>query len=1017
MSVSIPAFWKLLADSRLLAPQQCQQLATDFAQLKGSPTEGSARPLAEWLVSRNVLSRYQTAILLAGRSGPFYYGDYKVYDRVDKGRLAGLFRAVHIPTGHPVLLQFLAGDIIRDPNRWAAAAQETLAASNIVSPFLPRYYEPVDLQTFKFVVLEDLRGVAVEDRLQGGRLPPAEACRIVRMAAVGLAQMHAAGRVHGDIRPGNLFLDTTTPNHPGHTKLLYEAHQAPGPVNFADVDPAGRLAKMADYLAPELMQPGRAPDPLSDVYALGCTLYSLLTGNPPFAGGDLRQKFQRHATEAIRPLEAFGISPPLSQLVPYLMAKNPGVRFQSAAMVAEQLAPLVDPALVNSYPTAVPPTLPNYDNWLRQKRQHMAPPQPAFGAPAAPAVNLNLGGGAPVVAAPAPAAPAFPAVGVNLNTGSSGGGGSAAAIYARRKAQKQRNMIIGSGLSLVLLLVLGFVGWKFMGAAADTDLDDTVAMTDDSDASPDVEPSTAPPITPTTNTAPVPGGATNSGLPGSAPLAGSGSGPIEIVPDDGELLWASPTSGQPPSFRLVPLDGQAFIAARPSEILASPDGAKTLDALGPSFASQREAWEKASGFQLSEVKQVILSLHPNDAKFPRVSLVVTPKEKLSREQLLQRWGNPAEAKEGEATYYTGAGWAFYLPADAGDDATFLMGDVADVKEVASSKRSAPPLMLNMERLRKGMDDDRHFSLLFRPAFLFNDDGEPLFAGERAKVKEPLRWLLGDGVEAGLVSMHFGSEFYFESRMLGSLSKDKYQLAKEMRERLQEVPNRLTDYFVTLTPPPYWKKLSFLYPQMVARLHDNMRVGVESEQAVVNSVLPAAAAHNLVLGGELLIATAPGATAVAGPAAPAATGPKTIEELLNQKTTLTFDAMAFDSVMAQLQSDGQELAKGTPFGKGGPSEFTIKILGNDDLRPEGITQQQTVRDFKQENKTLAEILTAMVMKANPVTTVKEPTETDQKLIWVVGPDPDNPSKQMVLITTRSAAARKNYKLPDVFVPKG
>ena len=60
-------------------------------------------------MARNVLSKYQTTILLAGRPGPFYYGDYKVYDRVEQGRLAGQFRAVHAPTGHPVLLQFLTG--------------------------------------------------------------------------------------------------------------------------------------------------------------------------------------------------------------------------------------------------------------------------------------------------------------------------------------------------------------------------------------------------------------------------------------------------------------------------------------------------------------------------------------------------------------------------------------------------------------------------------------------------------------------------------------------------------------------------------------------------------------------------------------------------------------------------------------------------------------------------------------------------------------------------------------------
>lgn len=1076
MSVSIPVFWKLLGESRLLTAEQCKKLSSDFVKEKGAAQQETAKSLGEWLVSRKVLSRYQTAILLAGRSGPFYYGDYKVYDRVGKGRLTGAFRAVHGPTRHPVMLQFLTGPIIQDPNLWAAAVHETLAATAINSPFVQRYFEPVDLQTFKFLVAEDVRGSGVDDRLQHGRFQPAEAARLIRMAAMGLAHMHQMGRVHGDIRPTNLLLETSTPNHPGHIKLLYEPHIPPAPINFADTDPNGRLAKMADYLAPELLQPGRMPDPLSDIYALGCTLYCLLTGNPPFAGGDMQQKFHRHATEAIRPLETFGIQGPLAQMVPFLMAKNPAVRLQSAMQIAEQLAPLVDPALVNSFPAPPPASLGNYENFVRQRLQQMAasaapvppppPPPPPSQPEAASGPFPNFGQPAPIVPAapvapaapfsqPAPfapaapmgaavpmgtsvgvpagvpvgqgvavgqavaAAPAQPALNISLSGASSGsGGGAAAAIYARRKAQKQRNMIIGGVAAVVLLAIGGIVALNFAGGSGDVDPDETIAMADDEGAM-DEATDEVPPITPTTNVAsPVtpaggpPGGAA---MPSSATGSGSEGPVLEVVPDDGQLLWASPTQGQPPSFRLVPLDGQVFLFARPSDMLATSEGPRVIDALGPEFAAQRTAWEQASGFKLDEVKQVLITFHPNDGKFPKVSLVVTPKDKLSREQLVQRWKQPAEAKtEQGTTYYTGPQWAFYLPDDS-EDGTFLMADAEAVKEVAGTKRGSPPMMIHLERLRKSMDSDRHFSVLFRPSFLFNDDGQPLFAGEREKVRQPLEWFLGDGLEAGLVSMQFGDDFYFEMRALGSLDKDKYQLAKDLRDRLEEIPNGLLDYFVTLTPPPYWKKLSFRYPQMVGMLHQNTRVGVESEQAMVNSVLPGAAAHNLVLGGELLIASAPGA---AGPVVTAAapTGPKAIEELLAMKTTLTFDAMAFDAAMAQLQADARDLAKGSPFGNGGASEFTIKILGSPDLQLDGITQQQTVRDFKQEGKTIAEVLTALVMKANPITTVKTPDEVDQKLLWVVGPDPDNPSRQVLLITTRAASAKKNYKLPDVFVPK-
>ncbi|HEX5102501.1 MAG TPA: protein kinase, partial [Pirellulaceae bacterium] len=377
MSVSIPEFWDLLRDSRLLAAEQVQQLAMDYGSVKGSAEQGNAKTLAQWLVARNVLSKYQTTILLAGRPGPFYYGDYKVYDRVEKGRLAGQFRAVHAPTGHPVLLQFLTGPVISDADLWAAAANETLAACSVVSPHVQRFFEPVDLQSFKFLVSEDLRGDAVDQRLAVGRFPAPEAARIVRLAAIGLAQMHQCGRVHGDVRPLNVLLESI-PNHPGNVKLLFDPTQPPEPFDFTQQQPDGRLAKMADYLAPELMSPGRVPDPLSDIYALGCTLYAMLSGNPPFAGGNIQQKMTRHASEAIRPLEGFGVPQPLAQLVTYMMAKNPQVRYQSAAIVAEQIAAFVDPNVLYAQPPQPAATLGSFEQFVRQKHAALsAPKKPA----------------------------------------------------------------------------------------------------------------------------------------------------------------------------------------------------------------------------------------------------------------------------------------------------------------------------------------------------------------------------------------------------------------------------------------------------------------------------------------------------------------------------------------------------------------------------------------------------------------------------------------------------------------
>jgi eukaryotic-like serine/threonine-protein kinase len=316
----------------------------------------------------------------------------------------------------------------------------------------------------------------------------------------------------------------------------------------------------------------------------------------------------------------------------------------------------------------------------------------------------------------------------------------------------------------------------------------------------------------------------------------------------------------------------------------------------------------------------------------------------------------------------------------------------------------------LKRLLRTTDNSRHFTLLCDPQFLFNDEGKPLFAAERAKVRQPLGWLLGDNLQAAAASFHCGDLFYFELRMLGSLDTEPYKLAEELRTRMKEMPAAIESYIDAIVPPHYWSKLARRYPLMIGQLDEQMRIGVENEQAIVNSVLPPSAGHNLFLGGELLVSTAPGqAIVLAATAAPTAAAPKTIADALQLKTSYNFDQQSLEFAMRDLAEDVKGNLKNAPF------EFGIKILG-DDLKLDGITRNQSIRDFKQENQTVADILTALVRKANPVTTVKDPSEKDQKLVWVIGPDPENPGKQIVLITTRTAATTKKYTLPALFVPK-
>jgi serine/threonine-protein kinase len=1008
VSVSSADFWKLLTASRLVSSQQAEQLAGEFAQAQGSQP-ATAKAAAQWLLGRKAVTRYQATVLLSGKTGPFFFGEYKVLERIEEGRFSGCFRAVHVPTGQPVMLQFLTGATATDPRLWNAAVSNVKAACNIASAHLQRFFEVVDLQKVKFLVGEDLRGKTL-DEVAGGQTPrrvaPADACRVVYQVAVGLAELHRRGRTHGEVRPANIWLSQVVPDRPPHVKLLFAPHQTPQPVDFSQQQPDSRFTLAADYLAPELSAPGRAPDASADVYALGCTLYGLLSGAPPFAGGDLTQKMARHATEPIKPLAKVGLAAVpggLEELLASMLAKAPAQRLGTAAVV-EQLAKVIGPKSLNLPAPAPLPTQAAYENIVRPRMEQLAAPISA--PPIPPVVEKPLSELAEKVIAPATttAPTAGPVIQLSIEP-KKAPSASADEILRRRAVKRRRQMIVG--LAATLLVAVSAVTaaawwWKDIRSAA-AGIAYAPASADRISAAK----AGGTPVTPASTGTVTAVDAKSSGKSPSS--ADNSAGDLHLLADDGQTLWASPTGGQAVDFRCIPPEGQIYLITRPADLLASPEGQRVLSAMGPAFPAWRAAWESDSGVKLEAIEQLIVTFHNNDAKFPRTSFVVRTKVPIKTEELLSKWGNPAAVQEMSQTYYTGSFWAYYIPASDSDQRTFAMAEPRDIKEVAASSGAPPVLFREIERLRRTTDDQRHLTVLFFPQFFFNDDGEPLFAAERAKVRQPLAWLLGDHLQAAAVSLHCGEQFYFETRMLGSLDKEPYELAQELRARLNEIPQAIESYVDRLAPPQYWSRVARRYPLMIGQLHQQMRVGVENEQAIVNSVLPTAAAHNLVLGGELLIATAPSASAAVVTSAEAPSGPKTIEEVLQLKTTFSFDQQSLEFAMRDLAED----VKGNL--KNAPLQFEIKILG-DDLKLDGITRNQSIRDFKQENQTVADILTALVRKANPVTTVKDASEPDQKLVWVIGPDPESPGRQVILITTRAAAAAKKLQLPPPFVIK-
>ena len=176
---------------------------------------------------------------------------------------------------------------------------------------------------------------------KSGPLPVAHACNFVYQAALGLQHAHEHGMVHRDIKPSNLML-AREGNKPvikildfGLAKVTSE-----GAVD-AGLTHEGQMLGTPHYIAPEQSVNAQKADIRADIYSLGCTLYCLLAGFPPFDAASLYELLQAHHSMDAKPLNFVRPEVPaeLAAVVAKMLAKEPERRFQTPAEVAEALKP------------------------------------------------------------------------------------------------------------------------------------------------------------------------------------------------------------------------------------------------------------------------------------------------------------------------------------------------------------------------------------------------------------------------------------------------------------------------------------------------------------------------------------------------------------------------------------------------------------------------------------------------------------------------------------------------------
>ncbi|MFW6124844.1 MAG: serine/threonine protein kinase, partial [Pirellulales bacterium] len=326
-------FFKALEKSDLLSADQMAE-----ARSSGDGIDDAAT-LAKHLAREGLISRWQAGQLLAGRTS-FHLGKYRLIELLGRGGMGSVFHGRHVMMNRSVALKIVAKDVAGDPAKMDQFLAEARAIAALDHPAIVQAYSVDNEGDRYYIVMEYVDGRDLQRKVEeDGPLDWREAAEFIRQAADGLAHAHGRQLIHCDIKPSNLLV-----NQQGHVKILDMGLARLGRDQQADGDGPGaareqRFLGSVDYLAPEQALETPEFDHRAGIYSLGCTLYFLLTGRPPFPEGTLPQKILKHQTQQPRPIltERNDIPPELIQTCRRMMAKEPGERFQDAAEVVAAL--------------------------------------------------------------------------------------------------------------------------------------------------------------------------------------------------------------------------------------------------------------------------------------------------------------------------------------------------------------------------------------------------------------------------------------------------------------------------------------------------------------------------------------------------------------------------------------------------------------------------------------------------------------------------------------------------------
>lgn len=270
-------------------------------------------------------------------------GTWSLEREIGRGGMATVYLARDVALDRPVAIKLLHQSLANDPDQRERFLREARTGARLSHPHIVPIYDVVERDDMVFFVMGHVDGESLGSRIRReGPLPPAEAERIVREVAWALAAAHAAGVLHRDVTVENILLERRT----GRAMLVDFGIAAE-----IGAGEAGPLVGTPAYLAPELVH-GEPASVRSDLYALGVTAWTMLTGRLPFPDDEPGRVLIRQVREPIPPLSRAAAATPgrLARAVESLLDKEPDERPESveawlARLEGRPAAPSLAPPL------------------------------------------------------------------------------------------------------------------------------------------------------------------------------------------------------------------------------------------------------------------------------------------------------------------------------------------------------------------------------------------------------------------------------------------------------------------------------------------------------------------------------------------------------------------------------------------------------------------------------------------------------------------------------------------------